>query len=325
MAQGFSECLEQEIADIRSPLNAMLNAMLIVCPSCGTSYELTPSALGAGRTVRCARCKTVWRAAPVEPVPALAEAGAEPFAAAIGSGHRRPADAPEMPDATAAADVPDLREPEADPVADGNKRSSVAVALEAPPLVPAADDGARSGEMLENAAADEGSQDIESFAARRMRIAREVRARRRGTWFSLPLALLLMAASGAALLVWRERVVELLPQSAGLYAAVGLAVNLRGLAFENVRSAEEMHDNVPLLIVEGTIVNVSARTVEVPRLRFALRNEQGIEIYAWTAQADSQTLSAGETMPFRSQLASPPSDGRDIVVRFFNRRDLAFR
>src|SRR5215510_14117649 len=31
----------------------------------------------------------------------------------------------------------------------------------------------------------------------------------------------------------------------------------------------------------------------------------------------------GETLPFRTRLASPPRDGQEVLVRFFNRRDLA--
>src|SRR5665213_2012673 len=35
--------------------------MLIVCPSCASSYMIDPAAVGpAGRTVRCARCKASW-------------------------------------------------------------------------------------------------------------------------------------------------------------------------------------------------------------------------------------------------------------------------
>ncbi len=35
--------------------------MMIVCPSCATSYMIDPGSLGpAGRMVRCARCKTAW-------------------------------------------------------------------------------------------------------------------------------------------------------------------------------------------------------------------------------------------------------------------------
>ncbi|GLK80229.1 zinc-ribbon domain-containing protein [Methylopila turkensis] len=34
--------------------------MLIVCPACASSYRIAPEALGAGRMVRCARCRTEW-------------------------------------------------------------------------------------------------------------------------------------------------------------------------------------------------------------------------------------------------------------------------
>jgi hypothetical protein len=34
-------------------------------------------------------------------------------------------------------------------------------------------------------------------------------------------------------------------------------------------------------------------------------------------------LGAGEAEHFQTRLASPPVEGRDVVVRFFTRRDLA--
>ena len=43
--------------------------MLIACPNCSTSYMIDPASLGeAGRTVRCARCKTTWFASKPEMV-----------------------------------------------------------------------------------------------------------------------------------------------------------------------------------------------------------------------------------------------------------------
>ena len=34
-----------------------------------------------------------------------------------------------------------------------------------------------------------------------------------------------------------------------------------------------------------------------------------------------EALAPGETLPFRSRLASPPGEGRDVTVRFFTRLD----
>ncbi len=58
--------------------------MRIVCPHCTTSYAIDLATLGgAGRTVRCSRCKDVWLARPEDAVeavalaPAMAEAGGQ--------------------------------------------------------------------------------------------------------------------------------------------------------------------------------------------------------------------------------------------------------
>ena len=51
--------------------------MLIVCPSCATSYMIDQTAVGlAGRTVRCTRCKASWLAGGPESAPAMAAAAA---------------------------------------------------------------------------------------------------------------------------------------------------------------------------------------------------------------------------------------------------------
>jgi hypothetical protein len=120
----------------------------------------------------------------------------------------------------------------------------------------------------------------------------------------------------------RVAMVRNFPQTASLFAAIGLPVNLRGLIFENVKSSGEFVDGVTVMVVQGTIVNLTGKTLEVPRLRFALRSASGHEVYAWTALPTRTMLTPGEELPFRSRLASPPPDGRDVIVRFFNRRDI---
>src|SRR5512136_1124625 len=51
--------------------------MHIVCPHCTTSYAIDPATLGgAGRTVRCSRCKEVWLARPEDAVETAAPARA---------------------------------------------------------------------------------------------------------------------------------------------------------------------------------------------------------------------------------------------------------
>jgi hypothetical protein len=139
---------------------------------------------------------------------------------------------------------------------------------------------------------------------------------------SLPTACAAMGALVLALLIWRVDVVRLLPQTAGFYTMVGLDVNLRGLRFKDVKISSETVEGKPVLVIEGVITGESSKPVELPRLRFSVRDAQGAEIYAWNTVLEQTVLSPGEKAWFKSRLASPPPEGRNIDVRFFNKRDM---
>jgi hypothetical protein len=140
---------------------------------------------------------------------------------------------------------------------------------------------------------------------------------------SLPTACAAMGALVLALIIWRVDVVRLLPQTATFYKMAGLEVNLRGLMFKDVKVTSETVEGKPVLVIEGVIVGEGRKTVELPRLRFSVRDAQGAEIYAWNAVLEQPVLKPGERASFKSRLASPPPEGRQIDVRFFNKRDLA--
>jgi predicted Zn finger-like uncharacterized protein len=298
--------------------------MLIVCPSCATSYQVEPQSLGqGGRSVRCARCQNVWFAT----IPSLISAGSDEWdvidtgprvpsvdgTRPIAASEAVPADFTVQPASMEGIDLAGLsaeidteraeRESEADAVLAEVAQEIAAVD---PPLAPA--EAPRAGE------------DIETVAARRAR--REALNRRNWLKLGVPAAVLILTALNASLVSWRAEIVRLLPQTASLYAAIGLPVNLRGLEFDNIRLSRAKHEGVGVLVVEGNIVNVTSRTVEVPRLRLAVRNEAKREVYAWTALPSRSILGPGEALPFRSRLASPPADAREVQVRFFNRGDM---
>jgi len=305
--------------------------MLIVCPNCATSYQVESNSLGQnGRSVRCARCRNVWFASIPTAVATLAgsdewdviDAGVPPSSLGQLEPAARPAGASANFAPPADIDVGGLgaeiateravQEAEADAVLAEVTQDGAAV--ESPSLVP-------PQLVVSTAAQPAGAgEDIETFAARRAR--RE--ALRRGRWLksSLSTVIVILLAANAALIGLRKDVVRLLPQTAALYAAIGLPVNLRGLAFENIRMSRIEQEDVGVLVVEGSIVNVTSHAVEVPRLRLALRNDAKHEIYAWTTMPSRSILGPGEALPFRSRLASPPADAREVEIRFFSRRDV---
>jgi hypothetical protein len=142
-------------------------------------------------------------------------------------------------------------------------------------------------------------------------------------FLGLPTACAAMGALVLALVIWRVDVVRLLPQTATFYNMVGLEVNLRGLMFKDVKISTETVEGKPVLIIEGMITGEARKPVELPRLRFSVRDAQGAEIYAWNAVLEQTVLRPGERAWFKSRLASPPAEGRNIDIRFFNKRDLA--
>jgi predicted Zn finger-like uncharacterized protein len=276
--------------------------MHIVCPNCTTSFAINPAALGAaGRTVRCSRCKLTWLARPEDALETVA-AGAAPLAAQR--------DVAGEWDATAQEDETPV--------------------VESPSMSPDWPTQATQHEAEADwtTAARQDLHDDAEEPPKRSRL-REL--------FTLPpfppIPMLrgvgltatcgAMAALVVALLVLRNDVVRLLPQTAAFYRLVGLEVNLRGLAFKDIKITYETVDAKPVLVIEGMIVGRSKDPVGIPRLRFSVRDAQGAEVYAWNAVLEQSTLKPGERAWFKSRLASPPPEGRNIDIRFFNKRDLA--
>ncbi len=277
--------------------------MHIICPHCTTTYAIDLSTLGAaGRTVRCSRCKKVWLARPEDAVmthamvPSMADGGdrAPASAAAAGKdavgGHIEHRQTPVVESPSISAEWPAQGEAGREP--------------NWPPAI----------------------GHVEAKAARPRRSL--LRRLKPSFSFGLPAVSVttVCAAMGAlvlALLIWRNDVVRLLPQTAAFYRLAGLEVNLRGLMFKDVKVSSENVEGKPVLVIEGVIIGEAKKPVELPRLRFSVRDAQGAEIYAWNAVLEQAILKPGEKAWFKSRLASPPPEGRNIDVRFFNKRDIA--
>jgi predicted Zn finger-like uncharacterized protein len=292
--------------------------MHIVCPHCSTSYAINIATLGAaGRTVRCSRCKEVWLARPDDAIdipaqtPAMAGAAEQDAAAARDALARREhgevGEPPRMDSPSIADDWPNSTEGSAatsganwSSFAHNDLHDTRAARQQRPSWL----------RRMLGYKATSGAQSRENLSARRKSSA------------GLPATCAAMGALVVALLIWRVDVVRLLPQTAAFYKLVGLDVNLRGLRFRDVRVTSETVEGKPVLVIEGFITGESNKPVELPRLRFSVRDAQGAEIYAWNAVLEQPVLKPGEKASFKSRLASPPPEGRNIDVRFFNKRDL---
>ena len=199
-----------------------------------------------------------------------------------------------------------------------------AAEVESPPIVPVDLDEGRPPIDIDAADFAERSigpgADVESVAARRFRL--DLGSRPRWPLSHLQTFILALVIVDAIVVGWRNDFVRLFPQTAAFYALIGLSVNLRGVDFAGVTTTAEQHEGVPILVVQGNIANTARKVVDVPRIKFIARNAARQEIYSWTAAPVRTLLSPGEVVPFRSRLASPPTDAQDVLVRFVNRRDV---
>lgn len=318
--------------------------MLIVCPNCATSYMIDSASVGPnGRAVRCARCKSTWFAGSAKAATpsvsafvdgVIAEAEAETSAPSPHDTAPPAMESPSAIDDFGGEPANELPQTEPDfALNDASRNSDLAprpdepldtfqedhaglAVMDAPSLVPPLDHDLHADGVTGN-----DPEEADSYIARRQRLkARRQQSKRTSRWTAI---ILVLFAVNVALIGARSEVVRYLPQTASLFAAVGLPVNLRNLKFDQVKITKEAQDGVNILIVEGLIVNTANKPTEVPRLRFSARNATGQEVYTWTALPRRSLLGPGENVEFQSRLAAPPADASDVMVRFFNAQDAA--
>lgn len=290
---------------MRSTLSA---AIVIVCPHCGTRYQVPPEAIGAGRKVSCARCGQTWTAH--QPRPATPEEEADELFAkeeeaeldatfrAVERGLSRPAPAATTPVATDRAEtLPDM------PRSVTPIRTAIA-----PGTLPAI--GAAGGEG----------------AADRMGMEGRVQRRQRSLAGNLPTsrqrsmtrlaslsALLAVLALGYGL---RVEIVRAVPDLAGVYAALGMTINVVGLDFSGLSTLIRADDGGDVLRVEASIFSVETREVAVPPILISLFDAEGRALYAWSVAPPTATLAPGESLAFSAELARPPAGAMRATLSF---------
>ncbi|KRE14745.1 hypothetical protein ASE66_15490 [Bosea sp. Root483D1] len=263
--------------------------MLIVCPTCASRYEIAEAKIGTGgRKVRCASCQTTWQ------IQALQAAEAQPTDEVLQS------------DLDAA--IPELPSPPSP--------EQTAAELE--------EELRRAAEIAADisAVASERAEPPQTNAAQAMPPKRKRNRAGVGNLASrLPAAAAgIFVAAGLAALglgLWqRERVVRAIPQFAGLYAKIGLPVNVRGLAFSAVESELVQDPQGRFLVVSGDVTNIAKGATKVPPITVMVQSEDGKLLYSWTTEPPRPSLEPAELMHFRARLASPPENGRLVQLRF---------
>lgn len=268
--------------------------MMLTCPSCASSFRIDPDKLGPeGRSVRCGACRETWFVSPAEVIAAQAEAlGAAPASAS-----------------------PPKPEPDADLDTDldawGLAEAAVAEPAQGDAAPAPPPEAAPPGPVLDNvppAPRRKGKP--------RGRPAKKA-PKRKGLSPAAAAVLALIAALPLACLA-RVPIVRAMPQTAGLYARIGLLVNLRGIeirdvdAFRNPGGPGQPAE----LVIEGDILGVARGDAPVPPMEVEIRDGDGRTLTSLPVPAPRAVLAEGERARFRARFLDSPEAGRSIEVRF---------
>lgn len=140
-------------------------------------------------------------------------------------------------------------------------------------------------------------------------------ARRAGmrsiAWFGASLCL--AALAGAA--IYRDDVVRAWPGSAPVFRALNLDLALDdALVVRDVAASRFVESGVSVLVVEGSIVNVSGASASVPTISVVLIGEQGRELATETVTTEAAELPAGDRVTFTARMINPPREASTYRV-----------
>lgn len=71
---------------------------------------------------------------------------------------------------------------------------------------------------------------------------------------------------------------------------------------------------VPVATISGAILNTGDKTVPVPNVRIAFRNQQGVDILVRETVPSRRSLGPGDHATFSVRVEHPPADAADVEV-----------
>ena len=297
--------------------------MLITCPHCSSRYDIADKLIGvSGRQVKCSQCRTSFFAAPdgTTRIVAAVKKAKEPqvsdqnnknaFDEALKSENIAliPADADHVNDThniTQHIETEQNAWPASDQTSNATIHDPAGAHLSFSALASRPD----------KAKGNTSPKRVQSLI---MKIVSKLLWPLRIVPPTLLAASLLVGLS-VSMMTFRAQIVQKFPQTAQVYALMGKPVNLRGIEIEDVRSTIALDQSSRVLVVEGTVRNITGRTVSVPLLALSVQDEAKQALYSWTLEPQHPKIKANEKVTFRARLASPPIEGVHVAVNFTSR------
>ena len=290
--------------------SADLQTVVITCPNCGTRYQVPYGTIGqAGREVQCAQCTKHWHATADAPPPPAIEADDDKLFSAA-------------------------EESALDAVFEAEARSSEpSTAPAVPAAAPIHPDHERTLAEIKAAIAprarNEPANSIDPALLTKSKKAFDKRQRTMNR--GLPIARLRRTARLAAFVLLvgilvlgftlRTDIVRWYPSLAGLYAAIGMPVNVVGLEFENEKTMMSFRAGKPVMLITARVRSIADHTVTVPPVLISLVDPAGVVVYEWTVTLKAAEMEPGDVLDFSSEVSAPPQNAATVRLTFTNPRN----
>jgi predicted Zn finger-like uncharacterized protein len=283
--------------------SADLATVVIACPNCGMRYQVPYGTLGKdGREVQCAQCGQSWHATADAPPPPAVDPDAlfstqDEVALDLAFEEEARAATPALP-ATQPVD-PDHVKTLAE------IRAAIAPKPKLQPV------NSIDPALLKKA--------TRSFDKRQRAVRSKqpfVRLRRTARLGAL-VALMALLLLGFSL---RIDIVRLFPSLAGLYASIGMPVNVVGLEFTDAKTLMSLRNDKTVMQITAKIHSMAGATVSVPPVLVSLLNDAGATVYEWTVAPEVKEMEPGEVMDFSTEVNSPPDGAVRVRLSFTTAR-----
>ncbi len=110
----------------------------------------------------------------------------------------------------------------------------------------------------------------------------------------------------------QERIIAAYPAAAELYRLAGMIHEPQageGLELRDVKSVRRLLDGHRVVVIEGTIANISDTPRDIPMLRASLTDPSGAEVDHWDFSANADSLPPGGTARFETSTRNAPAEG----------------
>jgi hypothetical protein len=113
----------------------------------------------------------------------------------------------------------------------------------------------------------------------------------------------------------RQAAVAALPDLGGLYAAIGMPVNLEGLAIEKTVAERKLTFDGARITLRATLRNLGPGTRTIPQLVALV--DDGVEpVASFRLDPPQKTIAGRSALPLVADLGVSPDEVKEVTVRF---------